>query len=320
MNNPLVSILVPVYNVEAYLSQCLDSLVGQTYPHLQIVLIDDGSTDGSWRVMQEYAARDERIEIYHQENQGVGTTRNHLLEKIKGDYVLFVDSDDWVELDMVESMISLQNKHKVDLVVCSMVKNNDERITLQDSSIVQYSQSEIIKAFCEHTWFSGSLCNKLFAKSLLHTYKFHCGISYGEDALFCWNLLQHVDRGVVVTNAQFYHYRRNPQSLSRQKWTPEKKGSGHLVWEEIVKDVSKKWPQYLNITKARFAIEDFWGIYFAAISGYPYDEHIEKRQKNVLENWSQIYDSRLLTLDKLLVAFVLVRWYRFGKVIKWLKG
>ena len=117
MNKPLVSILVPVYNVEAYLPQCLDSLVGQTYPHLQIVLIDDGSTDGSWRVMQEYASRDERIEIYHQENQGVGATRNHLLEKIKGDYVLFVDSDDWVEENHIETLLPIDGEDLVFLAV-----------------------------------------------------------------------------------------------------------------------------------------------------------------------------------------------------------
>lgn len=317
MNKPLVSILVPVYNVEAYLPQCLDSLVGQTYPHLQIVLIDDGSTDGSWRVMQEYAARDERIGIYHQENQGVGTTRNHLLEKIKGDYVLFVDSDDWVELDMVEFLVGKASKNHVDVVTCGNVI--DDGIPKEEYKEEIWSQEKVVKEFLRHVIFNGSLCNKLIKTRLLGNHRFDCRISYGEDALFCWYIIQNASN-IIVTDRQFYHYRRNPQSLSRQKWTPEKKGSGHLVWEEIVKDVSKKWPQYLNITKARFAIEDFWGIYFAAISGYPYDEHIEMRQKCVLENWSLIYTSKLLTLDKLIVAFVLSRWYKFGKVIKWLKG
>ncbi len=318
MNNPIVSILVPVYNVEAYLPQCLDSLVGQTYPHLQIVLIDDGSTDGSWRVMQQYAGRDERVEIYHQENLGVGATRNHLLDKIKGDYVLFVDADDWVELDMVESMLSLQKKHKVDLVVCSMVKNNNERIAFQDSSQVLYSQSEIIKAFCEHTWFSGSLCNKLFAKSLLHTYKFHCGISYGEDALFCWKLLQHVDKGVVVTNAQFYHYRMNDKSLSHQAWSPGKKGTGSIVWKMIVKECKQHWPQYEDVAKARYAIEDMWGLYFAALSNYPFDEHIKSRQQNVKKNLNLIRKSGLINGKKLLVAFILSYCYRVGGCLNYI--
>jgi glycosyltransferase involved in cell wall biosynthesis len=267
--------------------------------------------------MQEYATRDERIEIFHQENQGVGATRNHLLEKIMGDYILFVDSDDWVELNMVEFLVGKASENHADVVTCGNVINDSIPKAVYEEEI--WSQEKVIKEFLRHVIFNGSLWNKLIKTRLLGNHRFDCTISYGEDALFCWYIIQNASK-VIVTDRQFYHYRRNPQSLSRQKWTPEKNGSGHLAWEEIVKDVSKKWPQYLNITKARFAIEDFWGIYFAAISDYPYDEHIGMRQKFVLENWSLIYTSKLLTLDKLLVTFLLSKWYKFGKVIKWLKG
>lgn len=316
-HNPLVSILVPVYNVEAYLPQCFDSLLGQTYSHLQIVLIDDGSSDGSWRVMQEYAARDKRIEIYHQENQGVGATRNHLLEKIKGDYVLFVDSDDWVELDMVEFLLGKASENNADVVTCGNVINDGITRTVYKEEV--WAQEKVVKEFLRHVIFNGSLCNKLIRAVLIGNNRFDCRISYGEDALFCWYVLQNVEK-IIVTDRQLYHYRKNPQSISRQKWTPEKKGSGHLVWKTIVKDTAIRWPQYLSIAKARFAIEDFWGIYFAAISDYPSDKYIKRRQKCVLENWSLIYNSKLLTLDKLLVAFLLSKWYKFGKVVKWLKG
>ena len=318
MNNPLVSILVPVYNVEAYLPQCLDSLLGQTYPHLQIVLIDDGSSDNSWVVMQQYAAKDNRIEIYHQENQGVAVTRNHLLEKIKGDFVLFVDSDDWVELHMIECMLSLQNEYKTDVVVCSLVKNNGEIIPIEKSSNVRYSQSEIIKAFCEHTWLSGSLCNKLVRTSLLHNTKFHCGISYGEDALFCWNLLQYVSNGVLVTNAQFYHYRMNDNSISHQVWNPQKKGTGTIVWRTIVQECEQLWPQFVDIARARYAIEDMWGLYFASLSGYPLDEHIKSRQENVRKHLGLMRKSGLINYKKILVAYVLSYCYRIGALLKYI--
>ena len=143
MNNPLVSILVPVYNVEAYLPQCLDSLLGQTYSHLQIVLIDDGSSDNSWTIMQQYAAQDSRIEIYHQENQGVATTRNHLLEKIKGDFVLFVDSDDWVELDMVEFLVGKATENQADVVTCGNVINDGIPPTVYTEEF--WPQEKVIK-------------------------------------------------------------------------------------------------------------------------------------------------------------------------------
>lgn len=159
-NNPLVSILSPCYNVEKYLPKCLDTIIGQTYSNLQIVLIDDGSKDGTWEIMQEYAAKDSRIEIYHQENQGVATTRNNLLDKVKGDFVFFVDSDDWVELTMVESLLGIQKQSDADIVVCDMVKN-DNTSDLSDKSYISYNKEQIVKAFLEHKWLNGSLWNLL---------------------------------------------------------------------------------------------------------------------------------------------------------------
>ena len=125
MNNKFtVSILIPCYNVKVFFPKCIDSIINQTYRNLQIVLIDDGSEDNTWIVMQAYAAKDDRIEIYHQENQGVASTRNNLLDKVKGDYVLFVDSDDWCELDMVDFLINKAIANDADIVTCSVVKND----------------------------------------------------------------------------------------------------------------------------------------------------------------------------------------------------
>ena len=104
----MVSILVPVYNASQYLRECVASLTGQTYTDLQIVLINDGSTDDSWDIMQELARNDKRLEVYSQPNCGVAATRNHLLDKARGDFVLFVDSDDWIELDTVEILMNKQ--------------------------------------------------------------------------------------------------------------------------------------------------------------------------------------------------------------------
>ena len=221
MNDCLVSILLPCYNVESLLSQCLESLIYQTHRHLQIVLIDDGSTDNTWQIMQEYAAKDSRIEIYHQENQGVAITRNHLLKKVKGEYVLFVDSDDWVELDMVEFLVRQIEQEQADIVTCGMVVN-DTPINQVKVSKECWNQEKVIYEFLRHVSFSGSLCNKLLKNSLLHNIQFHCGISYGEDALFVWKILQRVG-SIVVTDKKLYHYRVNKNSLSHLSWLPEKK-------------------------------------------------------------------------------------------------
>lgn len=311
MNNPIVSILVPVYNVEAFLPQCLDSLVGQTYPHLQIVLIDDGSTDGSWRVMQEYANRDERIEIYHQENQGVGATRNHLLEKIKGDYVLFVDSDDWVELDMVEFLLGKASENNADVVTCGNVIN-EAPVAAQYSQKV-LSQNEAIERFLYHIEFRGSLWNKLVRTSLLHNCQFHCGISLGEDALFCWHFLQHANN-VLFTDRQLYHYRMNESSICHSAFGP-KKLSAHYAWEQMCDETAKWWPQYLPIAQARHCIEDVLLLRDAAYSGYKNFDDIHMLKNRVKELLPVLFKVKNITTCKMKCYVVLILC--FGRIARY---
>ena len=207
MLEPLVSILIPVYNTEDYLPKCLDSIVNQTYSNLQVVIIDDGSKDASLCIAQKYVKQYPYIEVYHQENQGVASTRNNLLNKAKGDYVLFVDSDDWCELDMVDFLINKAIANNADIVTCSMVKNDEpfvSNIFLEEI----WDQEKAVLEFLRHKIFNGSLCNKLIKTSLLHNLRFHCEIFYGEDALFIWNVLQKVNQ-VLITDRELYHYRVN---------------------------------------------------------------------------------------------------------------
>lgn len=315
-NNPLISILLPVYNTSAYLHQCLDSVLAQTYTNLQVVLVDDGSKDNSLEICQQYAAKDSRIEVYHQENQGVATARNVLLSKIKGDYFLFVDSDDWIEPIMVEYLLSRAIVYKAEMVTCGMVKNDDEPSTVAHEK--SCCQDDVIKEFLRHVSFNGSLCNKLSSVQLLKKDpRFNSKISYGEDALFCWELLKEA-KTIVVSDRQLYHYRMNAASLSHLNWTPEKKGSGHLVWKSITEDVANNYPQYLDIAKARYAIEDMWGLYFASLSGYPHDEHIRERQLNIRRNLKLICSSGLVSKNKVITACALAFCYPLGKLLKYI--
>ena len=314
-NNPLISILLPVYNTSAYLHQCLDSVLAQTYTNLQVVIVDDGSKDNSLEICQQYAAKDSRIEIYHQENQGVATARNVLLSKIKGDYFLFVDSDDWIELDMVEFLVGKALNNDVEMVVCSNVIN--EAQPARDYKEERWSQEKVIKEFLRHVNFNGSLWNKLTNVSLLHNEpRFHRGISYGEDALFCWELIKEAKSGIIVTNRQLYHYRMNAASLCHANWRPEKKGSGSLVWKLISEDACKTWPQYADIVKSRHAIEDMWGLYYASLANYPHNEEIKKRQWHVRESFSLIKRSGLISKNKLFFGWICSRWYGFGWVLR----
>ena len=121
-DNVLVTIVVPVYNVKLYLLRCLESLVTQTHRTLEIILVNDGSTDGSEAICKEWVKRDDRIRLIEQENQGLGEARNKGLSLAQGKYVAFVDSDDWVQAEFIESMLVVAEKNQAELIVCNYQK------------------------------------------------------------------------------------------------------------------------------------------------------------------------------------------------------
>lgn len=268
----MVSILVPVYNAAPFLKECVSSLVGQTYKDLQIVMIDDGSTDDSWDIMKQMAHEDKRIEVYSKPNAGVASTRNQLLGKVRGEWVLFVDSDDWIDLDTVEVLLKAQAEGDVDIVA---YKKNGR----SSGHKTYYNQEQAIRHFLEHTSFRGSLWDKLIRSSLFDKLQFDENVSYGEDALMVWNVLQRVKSVLILDNA-LYHYRVNMNSLSRQSFNG-KKFTEHIVWDSICEDTDEMWPQYSDIAHARFACEMTQVLKSAAAADYRHDSSISLLQEEV---------------------------------------
>ena len=267
----MVSILVPVYNASRYLRECVSSLTGQTYTDLQIVLINDGSTDDSWNIMQELAKQDHRLEVYSQPNCGVAATRNRLLEKARGEFVLFVDSDDWIERDTVEILMLEQKKEDYDIVMYQLSKHKTD--------YCRYTKEEAIKKFLEHTTFRGSLCDKLIKRDLFEGLRIDETVSYGEDALLVWQVLQRIDKMLFIGKT-FYHYRVNKNSLSRQRFNG-KKFTAYTTWNQICEDTDTLWPQYRDIAHARFACEMTQILLDASRCGYKYDKGVELLQEEV---------------------------------------
>lgn len=301
-----VSILIPCYNVEKFLPHCLDSIIKQTYNDLQIILIDDGSKDNTWGILQEYAAKDSRVEVYHQDNHGVAYTRNQLLDKIKGDYFLFIDSDDWVELGMVEFLLERAKQESADMVTCDAVIN-DTSVSLIYSEKI-YNREQAIKRFLYHIEFRGSLWNKLTNVSLLHNEpRFHRGISYGEDALFCWELLKEANK-VIYTDRQFYHYRMNMDSISHGVFG-SKKLSGHQVWSTICEDITRMYPQYSLIANARHCIEDTLLLRDAAHCGYQEMDNVKMLQNTVKKYWHCLNKVAITSVKMKIYAFLACRSY-----------
>lgn len=299
----MVSILVPVYNAAPYLRECVGSLTGQTYPDLQIVLINDGSTDDSLAIMEELAQEDKRIEIYSQPNCGVAATRNHLLDKVRGDFVLFVDSDDWIKLDTIESLLNEQIKADYDIVSYQLTapRANDEHFT----------QDEVVKLFLEHLSFRGSLCDKLVKAKLYEGLKIDQAVSYGEDAMMVWQVLQRV-KSVSMLRRTFYHYRVNENSLSRQRFNG-KKFTAYTAWDMICRDVDESWPQYSDIAHARFACEMTQILRAAALGGYKHDNSVRLLQEEVRRDRSKILKTGISSRKMALYAWLISHNYWLAK-------
>lgn len=308
----MVSILVPVYNAAPFLRQCVDSITGQTYTDLQVVLINDGSTDGSWEILQELARQDKRLEVYSQPNCGVAATRNHLLDKVRGDFVLFVDSDDWIELNTVETLLHEQAKADYDMVMfqgVGMAVNNNGVITRENA----------VKQFLEHKIFNGMLWNKLFRTTLVNGIKLDETVSYGEDALLVWQVLQRV-KSISIIDAELYHYRENENSLSLQKFNG-RKFSAYTVWNDISSDTIERWPEYKDIALARFACEMTQVLMAAAKDNYSHNSSISLLQEEVRRDSSMIKKTGISSWKMSLFAWLishnywLIRQLRFFLIL-----
>ena len=202
----LISIIIPVYNVEQYLNQCIDSIVNQTYKNLEIILVDDGSTDNSSRICDEYALQDKRIKVIHKENGGVSSARNFGLNIAKGEYIGFVDSDDFIERDMYEILIKTLISTNSQIVSCSI--NNNKYVIKQNET---FNKKEIFRKIKK---LPCSVWNKLFSRVVLNEILFREDIFIGEDLLFVFQAFTKANQITFIKDNK-YHYRCEYNNLKK---------------------------------------------------------------------------------------------------------
>ena len=207
----LVSIVIPVYNVEKYIRECLDSVINQTYTNLQIILVDDGSTDNSGNVCDEYAEKDNRITVIHQKNAGAGAAKNTGLDLVKGENLSIIDSDDYLELDMYETMINIMNSHNVDVVQCLFRSIFvDGQICSDNIEVGKKSSSVYLKEYI-YDWKYALFWNKLYKTTLLKDIRFPVGRKI-DDEFFTYKVISN-GNSVYVCDKIFYNYRMRKSSV-----------------------------------------------------------------------------------------------------------
>ena len=218
--NILVSVIVPVYNVEKFLPQCIDSLLAQTHPDLEIILVDDGSKDSSGSICDAYAQQDSRVTVLHQENRGQAAARNLGIREAKGEYIGFVDSDDFVESNMYESMLRAALQHDAQIVSCGMYAVDIQGNVLFESHVLPKERVYSADAAAEQLLTFGTLnvscCDKLFRRNLFDDVKYPEGQT-NEDAAIIFDLMLQAEK-VVHIGLPMYSYRQWSGSTSKKKY------------------------------------------------------------------------------------------------------
>lgn len=215
MTQPLISIIIPIYKTEPYLRRCLDSIVSQTYTNLEIILVDDGSPDNSFKIYNEYAAKDNRIRVIRKKNGGLSEARNAGLDICKGDYVSFVDSDDWVDERYIEKLFALLTATKTDISIVNFIRTNRTDIPFpkEDFQAKIFNPKEAI-VYCTKRQKPAFVisCSKLYKKELFDNLRFPVG-KYHEDE-FTSYLLFYKSSSVVYTSQVLYFYYSRETSIT----------------------------------------------------------------------------------------------------------
>ncbi|MFR2264579.1 MAG: glycosyltransferase family 2 protein [Clostridium sp.] len=242
--NPEISIIVPVYNVEKYLKRCIDSILNQSFTNFELILVDDGSTDNSGKIIDEYAIKDERIKVIHKENGGQGSARNRGLDIAKGNYIGFVDSDDWIHKDMYKCMYKIINEDNTDIVQVghNMVEEytKDKRCNINNLNIICIDN--IIEKFADCNSFEVLPLifpvNKLYRRELWKNLRFPEG-KFAEDLRIIYKIYDITTKYKII-DYNFYNYYMSLNSSTRGEFNI-KKLEDLEAWEEMFQFFNNKY-------------------------------------------------------------------------------
>lgn len=256
-----VSVIVPIYNVEEYIDRCVESIVSQSYDYLEIILIDDGSKDTSSRIADNWAKRDSRIRVIHQNNGGLSVARNNGIEAATGSHIIFVDSDDWIQKDMVAGLVA--GLEDAEIVCCGMIRATDTQAT----DIPWYSEkkvlssSEVIKMLIENKTFTAHAQKNIYPKYLFDNIKFPAGKLF-EDIRTTHKLFSNVERICILPEHYYYYYVRddsitNVVKLRNQiEWyealEERAKDLAHILSEEEVEMVQSQKAVVMSLAMVQY--------------------------------------------------------------------
>ena len=253
-NELLISVVVPVYNVEKYLGRCVDSIINQTYANLEIILVDDGSTDNSGKICDDYLNKDNRIHVIHKVNGGLSDARNTGIDESKGEYILFVDSDDYISNRMVEALCKSMLENESDLALCNFTYVDERGNALQDKNKYSPIKNEVLTSYdalrrisgFPGSWYYVVAWNKLYKKELFNNIKFPYGKCH-EDEFIVHKIFDKCNT-ISCVEERLYFYVQRTDSIMNQKYSIKRLDGAEACAERTKYFLEKK--EYRFASKA----------------------------------------------------------------------
>lgn len=315
--SPKISIIVPVYKVELYLEKCINSILNQTFKDFELILVDDGSPDRCGEICDEYAKKDNRIVVVHKENGGQASARNVGLDIARGDYIGFVDSDDWIEADMYEVLYNMCNQTRCDIANCSSIIHfKDKTITNGGHSLVIHNKEEAMLTMLEGVLYDEVVWTKLINKDILDGIRFTVGIMY-EDTDFTYRLIGKCDKVASIGEAKYHYIKREDSTMDRA--IKEISIDGVMVYDKMLHFIHDEFPTCKKIANLKLA-----NCALSTLNLMISSENFYNHKKNFYKvaNILNQYFSTTITLDeypktvKLLLLFNKIHPFFYRIILK----
>lgn len=317
-----ISVIVPVYNVEKYLKRCVCSLINQTYTNIEIILVDDGSTDGSGKLCDSYAAYNRNVCVLHKVNGGSADARNYAIPYVRGEYISFVDSDDYVDLNFVERMVKPLNNSETeipDMVICSHIVETFDGIPLVDKKgTMQYyklTPERALEIMCYEQEFGTTPCAKIISCELFKKFPFLVDSTY-EDLATVYKMIGN-SKSIVFLNLPMYHYVQRLGSKRNNKWNPAvldvMKASDNLL--EYI-DLYYPDLHKAGVQRYFFSANE---VYTKAFNEEDYLKIISPIRKKLKEFWRDIKENPKIGIKQKIRYRMLIRCpIVYKKIWKWI--
>ncbi len=293
----MISIIVPIYNAKKYLHRCINSILSQSYSCFELLLINDGSNDDSDKICEEYASKDLRVRVFHKENGGVSSARNLGLEHVKGDYVMFVDSDDYMLSNMCDLMISTLEAKNADFVICGTTETGGGFWRPQEDKdyFIEGFKDDFIHLL--HTELLSPPWNKIYKRSKIGNRRFREDISFGEDLMFNIQYIETCENISFIKSSPFYHEKENEFSLV-VKFNRKRLLDIEKVWEAVDKFSGNKKGLYYKYLR---------DLTVYARQLFKTEQYSWVEKKSILKEWHSVSLLRKVNLFSYKVNYV--NWF-----------